>query len=311
MILLYHAGCFDGFTAAWAWWYFIQERGGEFTQYIGARYGDEPPYEKLKAEDVLMVDFSYPRAQLERIRHDANSILILDHHATAKSDLEGFPEAVFDMDRCGCVMLWDEEIRFRMAHEQGDHPTLGITKRPWLLEYVQERDLWKFRLPKSLEVAAVVSSIPMTFEHWSGLYERVGAFPVDDPLAPSAMEPIVREGEAIMRYQRQYGQKGLAEARSEMISDYLVPCVNMPYMNCSEYVGWLLERSPTAAFAAGYFRRADGKWQFSLRSRPDFDCSQVARLYGGGGHPQAAGFQVEVLPWEESRMGTTMDGGAR
>src|SRR5512143_3990067 len=109
---------------------------------------------------------------------------------------------------------------------------------------------------------------------------------------------------------KQYGTKALAEARPELIGGYVVPCVNLPYMNCSEYVGRLLTQSgPTVPFAAGYFRRGDGMWQFSLRSRPGFDCSAVAQSFCGGGHPQAAGFQVARLPWEEP--GTTTDGGER
>lgn len=37
---------------------------------------------------------------------------------------------------------------------------------------------------------------------------------------------------------------------------------------------------------------ADGLIQWSLRSRGDFDVSEVAKQYGGGGHRPAAGFQT-------------------
>ena len=73
-------------------------------------------------------------------------------------------------------------------------------------------------------------------------------------------------------------------------------------MNCSEHVGRLLEKNPDALFAAGYFQRADRKWQFSLRSREGFDVSEVAKKYGGGGHAPAAGFEVTILPWEHFEM---------
>ena len=50
-----------------------------------------------------------------------------------------------------------------------------------------------------------------------------------------------------------------------------------------------------AAFGAVFFRREDGLWQFSLRSRGDFRVNDLAAVYGGGGHPRAAGFEVKLL----------------
>ena len=69
----------------------------------------------------------------------------------------------------------------------------------------------------------------------------------------------------------------------------------MPYQNASEMRSVLLDRHPDCVFAAGYFQRADVRWQFSLRSRSDFDVSSVAKRYGGGGHAGAAGFDVASL----------------
>lgn len=37
-------------------------------------------------------------------------------------------------------------------------------------------------------------------------------------------------------------------------------------------------------------------WTFSLyTTKPEIDCNEIAKLYGGGGHKQAAGFQVDRL----------------
>jgi len=35
-----------------------------------------------------------------------------------------------------------------------------------------------------------------------------------------------------------------------------------------------------------------GRYQYNLRSRGDFDVSEVAKQFGGGGHAGAAGFTV-------------------
>ena len=53
----------------------------------------------------------------------------------------------------------------------------------------------------------------------------------------------------------------------------------------------------------GYFRRSDGLWQLSFRSKGEFDVSEIAKKFvskgkPGGGHKNASGAQYESLPWQ-------------
>lgn len=44
------------------------------------------------------------------------------------------------------------------------------------------------------------------------------------------------------------------------------------------------------------FYFCNGTWTVSLYSlKEDFDCAEIARQFGGGGHPNAAGFQVDTI----------------
>jgi nanoRNase/pAp phosphatase (c-di-AMP/oligoRNAs hydrolase) len=69
----------------------------------------------------------------------------------------------------------------------------------------------------------------------------------------------------------------------------------LPYMMASEAAGALAEKAP---FAATYYDGVDAR-HFSLRSRGDggADVSAIAQAYGGGGHKNAAGFQMPI-GWE-------------
>lgn len=69
---------------------------------------------------------------------------------------------------------------------------------------------------------------------------------------------------------------------------------NAPYFFASEVAGELCERG--AEFGACYFEAENGRFQYSLRSRGDFDVSAIARRYGGGGHKNAAGFTSDDGP---------------
>jgi hypothetical protein len=297
-ICIYHSPCADGFTAAWAVW----RRFGDAVQYLPGVYGQEPP--DVTGKHVLMVDFSYKRPVLERMAGQAASIIILDHHKTAEADLaaikvtkcgsarlawedvpgmlEDFRDlrlsplmAEFDMERSGAQMAWD----FLFHTAEG---------RPAIVDYVADRDLWQFNLPHSREVAAVVFSHPYTFAAWDDLCNAIGS--------DQGMRGVVEQGAAIERKHHKDIAELLGQARREMIiGGVRVPVANLPYTMASDGAGQMAEGQP---FAATYFDRPDAR-VFSLRSRGDggADVSEVAKGYGGGGHKNAAGFQMP-LGWE-------------
>jgi len=105
---------------------------------------------------------------------------------------------------------------------------------------------------------------------------------------------LIEEGRSIHRYYRTLIDAFKKNATEARIGGVLVPVVNTPFQFASELAGELAEDAP---FAACYWFHAHG-CTFSLRSRKDGeDVSEIAKKYGGGGHPGAAGFK---LTWEEA-----------
>jgi nanoRNase/pAp phosphatase (c-di-AMP/oligoRNAs hydrolase) len=76
-----------------------------------------------------------------------------------------------------------------------------------------------------------------------------------------------------------------------------IPLVNTPIL-VSETCHALLEdeRYADYPFVAAWFVDNRNQVNYSLRSRSNFDCSQIAKQYGGGGHPQASGFSCSSFP---------------
>lgn len=260
MIVVYHGQCIDGFTSAWVAWL----KYGDTAQYVPAKYGDPLPH--TGGDDVLIVDFSYPRAALECLAQEARSLLVLDHHKTAEEDLRGLPYAKFDMNRSGAGMAWDEL-----------NPG---TMRPPLVDLVEDRDLWRFAMPNSREYNAVIGATEQTFQNWSTLREDFA----------SRRGEVFKVGCALIGQVDRYVGEMAKQARSCEVDGHTVPVVNAPYINTSELVGKLAESAP---FAMGWYQRGDGKYAYSLRSRGDFDVSALAKKYGGGGHKNAAGFSAD------------------
>lgn len=285
IICIYHGNCADGFTAAWV----VREAlgSGPDITFIPGVYGQEPP--DVTDADVIMVDFSYKRSVLEAMLRQASSILILDHHKTAAADLGEYAalgrhtrvingqavimEVIFDMDRSGAQMAWDH--------------FLPRSHRMKLVDYVGDRDLWKFELPASREVSAWVFSWPYDFERWSGLAHGLEV--------AGGVELVADQGRAILRKHDKDIAELLKITRREMvIGGHRVPVANLPYTMASDAAGMMAAAAP---FAACYFDRADCR-VFSLRSSPSgVDVAAVAASYGGGGHAHASGFQV-TLGWE-------------
>lgn len=262
MIVIYHANCIDGFTAAYVAWC---EYGGDAV-YVPAQYGEPPP--EVVGKDVLVVDFSYPRTTLEKMAAEAKSIRVLDHHKTAEADLSGLPFCTFDMLRSGAGLAWDE---------------LHGGERPALVDYVEDRDLWNWKLPDSREVSAWLSSFKPDFHVWETL---AGVLQNDRPVA-------VGQGTAILRALNGYVDSLSQKYAVHPIGGHAVPVINTTHA-ISELVGQLASLTGVP-FAAGWFQRHDGKFVYSLRSRGDFDVSEVAKRFGGGGHKNAAGFTVDAL----------------
>ena len=100
-LVLFHANCNDGFGAAWV----AHRKFGSDAKYQPVQYGDAPP-RNVEGREVYILDFSYKRDVLLALHEQAESLLVLDHHMTAKDDLEGLEFAQFDLERSGATIAW-------------------------------------------------------------------------------------------------------------------------------------------------------------------------------------------------------------
>ncbi|HEY7374546.1 MAG TPA: DHHA1 domain-containing protein, partial [Polyangia bacterium] len=166
--------------------------------------------------------------------------------------------------RSGAGMAWDH-------FEQG--PRLRI------VDYVEDRDLWRHRLLYSKEVNAWISTLEFDFAVW-------------DEAASTDFEWMVRNGKVALAKTDQYVREVKKNARRVVFDGHSVLCVNAPQVDVSE-LGHALAQGEL--FAVAWWQQADGMFQYSLRSIGGFDVSEVAKRYGGGGHKNAAGFQSPTM----------------
>ena len=264
LLCIYHANCADGFTSAWAVW-----KKHPDTEFFEGIHGEAPP--DCKGRDVVIVDFSYKRATLIEVAKKAKSVLILDHHKSAEADLVDLPDnvtAIFDMNRSGAMMTW-----------QHYHPDKAPS---FLIEHVQDRDLWRFSMEQTRAFQANLFSLEYTFENW----DMVNNLCADDYKYWS----FVSAGEAIERkHFKDVNELIKVAATRSTIAGFDVPTLNAPYFYSSD-AGHIMGAGEP--FAACYWDTPKGR-VYSLRSEEGGqDVSEIAVKFGGGGHKHAAGFTI-------------------
>jgi oligoribonuclease NrnB/cAMP/cGMP phosphodiesterase (DHH superfamily) len=275
LLCIYHANCVDGFAAAWVIHNLL---GSDKVEFHPGVYGEPPP--NVMGRNVLLVDFSYKRQVLEAMGAVANLVFVVDHHKTAAEDLAGLRKldqdfldpiepglaALFDMERSGAGLTWD------FFHLNDEKPP------PALINSIEDRDLWRFKLPWTREINAALTSYPFDFKVWDDLMRQ----PIGE---------LVGEGEALLRKHDKDVAELIALTRRELtIGGHRVPVANLPPIYASDAGNLMAVGQP---FAATYYDTATHR-VFSLRSKPEgLDVSEIAKLYGGGGHRNAAGFRIK------------------
>ena len=122
------------------------------------------------------VEFRYPLETMLELHRQHESVILLDHHETARDALEGrMPDCHFDLERSG-VTIAGEYWGSGFSTNEGE----------LLARYIEDRDLWRWKLPDSREVSAALDSHPKRFRVWDRL----------------DVETLAREGTGILRYIR-------------------------------------------------------------------------------------------------------------
>ncbi len=286
-VCIYHADCNDGFAAAWVVW-----QHSPNAKFFAANYGEPLPLtvREMLGSRIIIVDFSYPPDIMQRLLNTANFVAVLDHHKTAKQDLEPFIGSTnqrhieFDMLRSGAMMAW--------------HYLFPDEHNSILVEYVQDRDLWTFKAKDSESVNSYIDALPMDFPSWSKAEDMIGNHGTD----------VRKLGDFSYAYFCKMVKDAVDQTFRYIILDgHSIPVANLPRRFASTGAKYVLtkalEQDYDADFCAAYYDTATCR-KFSLRTRSNrIDVSAIARKYGtlhgttSGGHAAAAGFEAPI-GWE-------------
>lgn len=273
-VILYHANCMDGAGSRYAAW----KKFGDDAEYYPCQYGQPlPDFERGPETEVYFLDYSTSRTELEALGEACRRVVVLDHHVTAREALEGCNhpnvEIVFDMDRSGAVIAWGYF-----------HPNAEI---PMLLQYIQDRDLWKFHLGEdSKRVHAGLGTLKGNMGYW-------------DKYANSEREllGLINKGQLLLdRDQDAVKYQVPSNVRVVNWEDYRCGFLNTGQLVSEMGHAMYSDETLNVDIGVCWFVTKDNQVILSLRSKQGTgpDVSAIAKKYAGGGHKNAAGCRITL-----------------
>lgn len=260
VVVLFHRDA-DGYASAYA----VYKLHPDAT-FIDVQYNEDVDYSLFnKDSEVYILDFSYKREELLKIQSMVKSIQVIDHHESAKEQLQDLEFCLFDMSKSGCVLSWEYF-----------HPGVAV---PELIAVIGDRDIWKYEFPLTREIC-------MGFETLYGsnkldLYE----------VAINNIDYIKEIGTILYGSQQRLAHDVASKATIVRYNGLVVGCLNNAHLRSE--VCEVIYMTMDVDYAMSYYILQDSV-VFSLRSAGDFSVKVIAKSHGGGGHKNAASYSLPL-----------------
>jgi oligoribonuclease NrnB/cAMP/cGMP phosphodiesterase (DHH superfamily) len=306
-LVVYHKNCMDGLGSV-ASYSMLEELGVEMV-FKAIQHG-EPAKEEFmknltedekKCVDLVFLDFSLDKAQILEACDWFENVMIIDHHKTSEADLQGLEDIanldlIFDMSKSGAMLTWE--------HVQDELDEIGDTIPIEIIQYIQDRDLWEWKLSQSKEFS---EGFRMAIDRQKRKLYKRGIYDKNENLEINAfltvcqyleLEEIINIGEVLIEKTDSVvnSKIKLDKLKSVWFGD-LNTGTEVLMLNCTENISEIgnaicLSYNKPAMM---YFILETGEVIFSLRSTDDLhDVSKIAKAYGGGGHRNACGFKGDL-----------------
>lgn len=317
-VIVYHNPCFDGCMAMTVGKLFLTRWGLE-VECIGIPPGSIPPLQKIKNKPTVFLD-GHPRTVADAelvIKMTGEKCIFLDHHKTGEELFKKIPDKfkVFDMKHSGAYLAWVYFFNNEFINESV----------PKAINYIQDNDLWTNKMPGIKDWVAGISQLdfkykayskflpdpPLTSLELKGIKTIVGeevtklSSEEDDynllkrqiNVSNEKVKRLIRRGKVLSKAKVKFVKEKMRHVNFLLCEIgrnlYLVG-----YLHANQYYSELgnsiITNFPFADFAGIVnYNSHDQYTQFSLRSDEKHqDVSLIAKLFGGGGHRNAAGCQA-------------------
>ena len=256
---------------------------------IAINYGQEFPWDSIiPGETVYMVDFTLqPFEQMERLAKTCELVWI-DHHKTEIEESERLnfhPPGIRRMGVGACALVWENL-----------HP---FTPVPEAVRLLAEYDVWNHTDPRTLPFQYGFRFFEDTSPDHQELWQ-----PFFGSMSSQKVEEVCTTGNILLVYEERQNAKICRAFAFETIlvtpfGDFRAICCNRGFTNSKLFDSVYDPEAHEVMITFCRLKPPAHMWKVSLYSaRDDVDCGAIAKVWGGGGHKGAAGFQCKNLPFE-------------
>lgn len=209
-----------------------------------------------------------------------------------------------DMTRSGALLTFEY---FTCLHQEAslaqivesdvevENITVSIFEQCWgmlkiISTYVSDRDLWKFEYKETLACYELLNSWKQDVNVW---LDNIYCYSVKSPIGRFSDDINMMQSRIDMR--DELATEYASKAQKVVILNKTGMIVNVP-SNFTSIVASKLYDKEGIDFAMCYVVGGTDYIIFSMRSsqKKDFDCEAIAKVMGGGGHKNAAGFRGDI-----------------
>ena len=287
MIVFYHGGCTDGFAAAYAAWLRYKDEATYVPMYYGS--GQASAMKGLPLhQEIIMLDISLKVELLDNLVStlQPKSITWIDHHSSSLDELgadkskpvdfelshnDAQIHVILNTQHSGCLLAWEYFHGSQLAPPMFfdiDDQDRYVNKR----EYARA---FKF---------GIHSVRPWTFEQWHSLrsgtrYRELvaigeGMIPYHDSLVSR-----IAKGAA--------GKVTLKDSEGQLHTGLAANCPAALFTDVGNKLA-----TTSGTFGLVWNMTGQGRVSAQLRGIDVVDCGSIARNYGGGGHVNSSGFEM-------------------
>jgi len=270
MLCIYHSADLDGHCSG-----AIVKCNYPKCKLYGVDYGQKIPWELISEHDkIFLVDFSFEYNDMVKLINNYN-IIWIDHHKSAIESMSC--HQVFgnqEVGRGACELTWEYIFPEK--------------KIPLAVKFLSQYDVWNHSDERTLPFQygmRILDTYPNNQELWQSLFRVYNNGLTYD---------IIDQGETVLLYIEKENKILSKQSFKLEFEGYKCIAVNKSgNSKMFDFVKDIDKYDIKLTFMYKY-----NSWTIIMyTSQDNVDVSKIALKYGGGGHKQAAGFQINKLPF--------------
>lgn len=296
VLIAFHKNCIDGFTSVAIARKALITKGYEVDT-LAMQYSEaseinlKDQMHSKQYDELFVVDFSLSTTCMIDITNGFPWVkcYILDHHKTAFEhycpQVEITPTVKFTGGVAGFQIYLDNNESGASLCWKFFNPGAEV---PPLVQYVRDYDLWKFEHKHTKAVNAILNEANQSFDYWDELMRSLG-------YDSGYTNYLTAKGNLILDIAARKVAELAETAQAITIAGKVGLAVTGTEPKLTNDLGHAMCKASGTFGAVISIDLNRQVIKFSLRSEGDYDVSAITKLYGGGGHKNAGGFEVPLL----------------